>query len=82
MIADNFYPIFTLVITVLACFIQKKLGALPPPAYLLGLPGGLTAPTDPQLQSFLALPKTNESIFFLYYPLVGIYPSTFTNVHF
>ena len=30
--------------------------------------GGLQLPPDPQLQSFLASPKTNVPIFFLYYP--------------
>ena len=48
MITDTLYPIFTLTITVLACFIQKnknkkKCGASPPPGYLLGPPKGLTA---------------------------------------
>ena len=74
MITDTFYPIFTLTITVLACFIQKKqkqkkLRASPPPRYLFGPLKGLTATPDPQLQLFLALPKTNASIFFLYYSL-------------
>ena len=31
--------------------------------------GGLQLPLKPQLQSFLALPKPDASIFFLYYPL-------------
>ena len=47
MVADIFYPIFTLKITVLACFIQEKqknLGASSPPGHLPGPPGGLTAP--------------------------------------
>ena len=75
MITDTFYPIFTLTITVLACFIQKKqkqkkkLRASPPPRYLFGPLKGLTATPDPQLQLFLALPKTSASIFFLYYSL-------------
>ena len=30
MVADIFYPILTLKITVLACFIQKKIGGLTP----------------------------------------------------
>ena len=30
MVADIFYPILTLKITVLACFIQKKIGGLAP----------------------------------------------------
>ena len=70
MITDNFYPIFNLTINVLACFIQKQKKnegfhhhqgiSLDP---LRGLP------QDPQLQLFLALPKTDAPIFFLYYPL-------------
>ena len=50
MVADIFYPIFTLKITVLACFIQEKqknLGASSPPGHLPGPPGGLTAPPTP-----------------------------------
>ena len=43
MVADIFYPILTLKITVLACFIQKKIGASPPTEHHPGLPGGLTA---------------------------------------
>ena len=70
MIADIFYPICTLTITVLACFIRKK-------AKLFGglqqrLHQGIALDTpDPQLQSFLALPKTDAPIFFLYHPLIG-----------
>ena len=47
MVADIFYPIFTLRITMLAYFIQKKkkkMGALPPPEHHFAPPGGLTAP--------------------------------------
>ena len=33
----------------------------------LGPLGGLQLPPDPQVQLFLALPKTNAPIFFLYY---------------
>ena len=48
MVADIFYPIFTLKITMLAYFIQKKkkkkMGALPPPEHHFGPPGGITAP--------------------------------------
>ena len=62
MVADIFYPILTLKITVLACFIQKKLGALPPPGHLPGPPGGLTVPPYPKLQ------KNNAPIFSLDYP--------------
>ena len=50
MVADIFYPIFTLKITVLVSFIQEKqknLGASSPPGHLLGPPGGLTAPPPP-----------------------------------
>ena len=31
MVVDIFYPLLTLKITILACFIQKKSGDLPPP---------------------------------------------------
>ena len=68
MVADIFYPIFTLKITVLACFIQEKqknLGASSPPGHLPGPPGGLTAPPPPYPQ----LQKKNDApIFFLDYP--------------
>ena len=49
MIADIVYPIFTLKITVLACFIQKKnRGPCPHQAvHHLGPPGGLAAPLIP-----------------------------------
>ena len=49
MITDNFYPIFTLAITILACFIQKtkkkkkNWGASTLQGYLLGPRKGLTA---------------------------------------
>ena len=72
MIAEIFYPIFTLTITVLACSIQKNcLGALHPCLHksITLDPWKLTAPPDPQLQSFLASSKTDVSLFFLYYPL-------------
>ena len=78
MIADLFYPTFTLTITVLACFIRRKKlfeGSRPClhqgiALYLLG-EGGLQLPPDAQLQSFLALPITNAPIFLLYYPLIS-----------
>ena len=86
MIADIFYPIFTLTITILACFIRKKkencLGDLHPHVHqgiaLDSMEGGrgegLTAhPGRPASQSFLAFPKTNAPIFFLYYPLVMLH---------
>ena len=53
MVADIFYPILTLKITVLVSFIQKKKsGALPPTEHHPGPHGGLTAPPPqyPQLQ--------------------------------
>ena len=67
MIADVFYPIFTLMTSILACFIQKKLfgcsASMPSPGHHPALP------PDPQLQSFLALQKTDAPIYFLYHPL-------------
>ena len=45
MVADIFYLMFTLKITVLAYFIQKKKsGTSPPPEHHPGPPGWLTAP--------------------------------------
>ena len=73
MIAENFYPIFTLTITILACLYEKKTKIVPGfhQGISLGLlEGGLAASPDPQLQSFLALPKTDAPIFFLHYPLI------------
>ena len=77
MMADIFYPISTLMITVLAFSVlymkKTKLfgGFAPTPSqrHRHRPPGGLTVPPDTQLQSFLASPKTNAPIFFLYYPL-------------
>ena len=75
MIADIFYPIFTITITNLVCFIQEKpklIGDLAPtlsPRHHPGPPGGLQLPQDPQLQPFLSLTKTDAPIFFLYYSL-------------
>ena len=74
MITDIFYPIFNLTITVLACYTRKKaklFGRFAPtrsPRYHPGPTGGLTAPPDPQLQLFLALPRTDAPKFFLYCP--------------
>ena len=47
MVTDIIYPILTLKVTVLACFMKKKIGALPLPGNLPGPPGGLTAPPIP-----------------------------------
>ena len=73
MIADIFYPISTLTITVLAYFIRKKMfrGFAPTssPGHHPGPLRGLQLPPDPQLQLFLALSKTDAPILFLYYPL-------------
>ena len=72
MIADIFYPIFTITITNLVCFIRKKktkffggFAPTPSPRHHPGPPGDL------QLQPFLTLTKTNGPIFFLYYPLIS-----------
>ena len=75
MITDTFYPMFTLTITVLACFMQKKKkkkkngGLHPHLGISLDPLRGLQLPPDPHLLLFLALPKTDAPIFFLYYPL-------------
>ena len=61
MVVDIFYPLLTLKITILACFIQKKSGDLPPPPdHHLRHPGGLTAPFHtPSCKK-----KNNSPIFF------------------
>ena len=75
MIADISYPIFTITITNLVCFMREKpklIGDLAPtlsPRHQLGPPGGLQLPQDPQLQPFLGLTKTDAPISFLYYSL-------------
>ena len=56
MITDIFYPLLTLTIINLACFIRKKKlfgGFAPTPSsrHHPGYPGWLTAPPRPQLQS-------------------------------
>ena len=77
MIADIFYPIFTITVTNLVCFIRKKtklfggFAPTPSPRHHPGSPAGLQLPRDPQLQPFLALTKTDPPIFFLYYPLAS-----------
>ena len=77
MISDIFYPIFTLMISILACFVRRKSKIVQRFAYTrssrhrTGPPGGLKTPPDLHLQSFLALPRPNAAIFFLYYPLMG-----------
>ena len=53
MIADIFYSIFILTITVLACFIQEKnRGLHPNQGISLDPLEGLQLPPDPQLQLF------------------------------
>ena len=52
MIVDIFYPIFTLTIIVLACFIRKKklfggFAPTPSPRHRAGPPGWLTTPPRP-----------------------------------
>ena len=77
MIADIFYPIFTQMISNLACFIQRKkqncLGASHPCLHqgiALDSLRGFQLPPDAQLQLFLAFwPKTDEPELILYYPL-------------
>ena len=69
MIADIFYPVFTLTITVLAYFnVWGFRTYIFTKAVPLG-PGGLQLTPEPQLLSFLAWPKIDGPIFFLYYPL-------------
>ena len=73
MIADIFYPIFTLTIT-RRNYKTKKQNCLGICIHTFTKaspcsPGGLKAPPDPQLQSFFALPSLVAPIFFLYYTL-------------
>ena len=75
MVADIFYPIFNLKITVLVCFIQKKLGTSPQSGHLPEPPGGLTAPPIPQAAKKKNKKKNGGHISFLDYPLLAIsYP--------
>ena len=77
MIAGIFYPIFTLMITNLVCFIcikTKLFRGFPPtpsPRQCPGPPGGLTAHARPPAVTVsLGLSKTDAPILFLYYPLI------------
>ena len=77
MIANIFHPnIFTLTITILACFVKKKeklfsgFASMLSPRHCPGPPAYSPPAPDPQLQSFLALPRTKTPIFFLCYPLL------------
>ena len=49
MVVDIFYPLLTLKINILACFIQKKSGDLPPPPQTITLDTlvGLQLPSIP-----------------------------------
>ena len=77
MVADIFYPIFILKITVLVCFLQKKLGTSPQPGHLPERPGGLTAPPIPQAAKKKNKKKNDAHIFFLDYPLLAFSYSQF-----
>ena len=74
MIADIFYPIFILTITILACFMRKKklfrgFAPTPSPGHYPGPPEGFQLlPLSPHLQSFLAFPKAEAPIFFCIIP--------------
>ena len=54
------------------CLYKKKCLGASHPWLHPGLPGGLQFLPEPQLQSFLASPKTDGPIFFLHYPLVSV----------
>ena len=77
MVADIFYPIFILKITVLVCFLQKKLGTSPQPGHLPERPGGLTAPPIPHAEKKKKKKKNDAHIFFLDYPLLAFSYSQF-----
>ena len=70
MIADIFYPIFT--ITILACFTWKKnvWGFTPMPSlrHRPGPPGGLTAPPNPNCNCFWCCQKLMCPYFFCIIP--------------
>ena len=69
MIADIFYPIFTLI----TCFIKKKLfggfALMPLPGHYPGPPVGLTAPPRPPVVIIFGFAKNRCDPIFLYYPL-------------
>ena len=70
MVADIFYPILTLKITVLACFIQKKnLGASPPARASPLTPWWVYSSPIPSAAN-KKQKKNDASIFFLDYPLM------------
>ena len=77
MIADIFYPIFILTITILACFIQRKkklfVGLAPTPStgHHPGHSGELTDPPQTPAAILFGFSKTDAPIFFLYYPLLS-----------
>ena len=64
MIADIFYPIFILTITILACFIRRKSKIVQGFAYTLsprhrpGPPAGLNAPLRPTASIVFGFAKT------------------------
>ena len=69
MIADIFYPIFTLTITVLACFIQKNcLGLLPSPRHCPGPLEVLQLPQTPSCNRFWLGQKLMRPYFFCIIP--------------
>ena len=61
VISPIFYPIFTLTITVIACFTRKKKNKI-----VRGFRNHTFTKASPWT---LASPKTDASIFFVYYPL-------------
>ena len=78
MVADIFYPIFILKITVLVCFLQKKLGTSPQPGHLPERPGGLTAPPIPQAAKKKNKKKTMRTYFSWIIPCLLLVILSFT----
>ena len=62
MVADIFYHLFTLIITVLVCFIQKNLFRVFAPT--LSPRHWVPSPKPPAAAVFLAWPKSDVPIFF------------------
>ena len=74
MIADIFYPIFTLTITILACFIQNKIvWGLHTHAFTRASPWttwvAYSSPQTPSCNHFWLCQKLVRPYFFLYYLL-------------
>ena len=85
MIADIFCPIFTLTITILACFIRRKskiakgFAYTRSPRHRSGPPGGLKSPPRPTASIIFGFAKTRRAHIFSVLSLVSA-KNTFRNV--